>query len=55
MRAKARKQTVQAVALLMTLLATAPIYLGLQDQSDALVWAGLFLAAAGMALGLWIG
>lgn len=55
MRVKARKQTIQAVALLMTSLAAVPIYFGLQGEGDALTWAGLFLAVAGMALGLWIG
>jgi hypothetical protein len=52
---KTRKLMVQAIALVMTMLAVGPVYIGLQGGSDGLAWAGLLLAAAGMGLGLWIG
>lgn len=48
------KLAVQAVALALTALAALPLYVGLQSASDGVAWAGLLVACAGMALGLWV-
>ena len=52
---KAYKLALQAMALLLMVLAALPIYFGLQSGTDALVWFGLLLVAVGMSLSLWIG
>ena len=54
-RRNSHKLAVQTAALLLTVLAAMPIYVGLQQGCDALAWAGLILVALGMGIGLWIG
>ncbi len=48
------KLAIQGAALLLTVIATIPIYLGLQGGAEALAWAGLIAVALGMGLGLWV-
>lgn len=48
------KLVLQSVALLLTVIAVLPVYLGLQGGSDTLAWAGLAVVMAGMGLGLWV-
>ncbi|GEM_PF-5115107 len=55
MRGISYKLAVQTAALLLTVIAAIPIYIGLQQGLDGLTWAGLILVALGMGIGLWIG
>ena len=47
------KLLLQTIALALTMFAAVPVYIGLQGMGNGLAWVGLFVAAVGMALGLW--
>ena len=49
------KLAIQSGALLLAVVAVAPLYVGLQQGDDTLVWTGLILTALGMGIGLWVG
>jgi hypothetical protein len=50
---KRHKLVIQTIALLLTVLAAAPVYVGLQQDLSGLAWTGMGIVVLGMAVGLW--